>query len=249
MSTNISPFNFDGHQLRTIIDDSGDPWFVAADVCYILSISNNRDAMARLDDDEKGVGSIDTLGGKQEMTTINESGLYSLILGSRKPEARKFKRWVTSEVLPSIRKTGQYSTPAAAGNIAETVKAMVASEVKALMLEQANNPLLPPTTGEDRLYTMEDMAGLCNDTINRVRSVLEVKKFLIRRSGVLKPNKHLPNGTYFSTADLTEVLWNYSTLRSVARTLYGFGGNPPKELLSEDLQATLTEGGTLALKA
>ena len=96
---------------------------------------------------------------------------------------------------------------------------------------------------------MEDMAGLCNDTVNRVRSVLEVKKFLIRRSGVLKPNKHLPNGTYFSTADLTEVLWNYSTLRSVARTLYGFGGNPPKELLSEDLQTTMTEGGTLALKA
>jgi len=67
-------------------------------------------AFARLDDDEKGVVSNDTPGGQQEMTTINESGLYSLILSSRKPEARAFKRWVTHEVLPTIRKTCRYST-------------------------------------------------------------------------------------------------------------------------------------------
>lgn len=86
----------------------GEPWFVANDVCNILGIVNSRDALSRLEDDEKGVGITDTLGGKQEMNIVNESGLYNLIFQSRKPEAKKFRKWVTSEVLPSIRKTGKY---------------------------------------------------------------------------------------------------------------------------------------------
>lgn len=102
-----SVFNFVSHTLRVVMIDD-EPWFVASDVCEALSIENNRNATSRLDDDEKGVRSMDTPSGKQEMTVINESGLYSLILGSRKPEAKKFKKWVTSEVLPAIRKTGRY---------------------------------------------------------------------------------------------------------------------------------------------
>lgn len=94
-------------QIRTMNKD-GEPWFVAVDVCKALEISNNRMAINRLDDNEKGVSLTDTLGGKQDMTIINESGLYSLVLGSRKPEAKKFKRWITHEVIPSIRKTGGY---------------------------------------------------------------------------------------------------------------------------------------------
>lgn len=100
-------FTLSAQTLRVILRD-GEPWFVAADVCEALTISNNRDALCRLDDDEKGVANTDTPGGQQEMTVINESGLYSLILGSRKPEAKRFKKWVTSEVLPAIRKTGQF---------------------------------------------------------------------------------------------------------------------------------------------
>lgn len=85
-----------------------EPWWVLADVCRVLEIKNSRDVVGRLDDDEKGVGQIDTPGGPQEMTIINESGLYSVILRSDKPQAKAFKRWVTHEVLPSIRKTGGY---------------------------------------------------------------------------------------------------------------------------------------------
>lgn len=95
-------------QVRTVSID-GEPWFVAADVCRAIEIANSRDAVAKLDDDEKGVGSTDTLGGKQKMQIVNEPGLYSLVLGSRKPEAKAFKRWITHEVLPAIRKTGSYS--------------------------------------------------------------------------------------------------------------------------------------------
>ena len=87
---------------------NGEPWFVAADICRALEIKNSRDAITRLDDDEKDVASTDTLGGKQEMTIVNEPGLYTLVLGSRKPEAKAFKRWITHEVIPSIRKSGGY---------------------------------------------------------------------------------------------------------------------------------------------
>lgn len=99
-------------QVRTMLRD-GEPWFVAADVCRALEIKNGRDAVARLDDDEKmTVGLTDShsgqRGGAQMQTLVNEPGLYTLVLGSRKPEAKAFKRWITHEVIPSIRKTGGY---------------------------------------------------------------------------------------------------------------------------------------------
>ena len=96
-------------KIRTLTID-GEPWFVAVDVCKALQIANSRDALTRIDDDEKGVVLTDTLGGKQEVTIVNEPGLYTLVLSSRKPEARAFKRWITHEVIPAIRKHGVYIT-------------------------------------------------------------------------------------------------------------------------------------------
>ncbi|NDC36314.1 MAG: hypothetical protein EBZ51_13305 [Synechococcaceae bacterium WB9_2_112] len=109
----LAPFAYQGHQVRVTTDEHGVTWFVAADVCDALDLGNTWMALDRLDDDEKGVSSIPTPGGQQSMTTVNEPGLYSLILGSRKPEAKAFKRWVTHEVLPAIRRTGSYGVPAA----------------------------------------------------------------------------------------------------------------------------------------
>ncbi len=103
-------FNYQNNEVRTIEKD-GEPWFVLKDVCGILSIANAADVYSRLDADEKGVDQIDTLGGSQRMNTINESGLYNVILRSDKLEAKPFRKWVTSEVLPSIRKHGEYVTP------------------------------------------------------------------------------------------------------------------------------------------
>lgn len=103
-------FHYNGARLRTIVKD-GEPWFVARDVCDILEIANGRDALNRIDEDEKGVVLTDTPGGTQQVAAVNEPGLYSLVLGSRKQEAKQFKRWVTHEVLPAIRKTGMYVAP------------------------------------------------------------------------------------------------------------------------------------------
>lgn len=118
MKQQLVPFDFEGSQVRVVTDAQGEPWFVAADV--LSTISLDRKALERLDDDEKGVNSIHTPGGTQEMTTVNEPGLYALVLGSRKAEAKRFKRWVTHEVLPAIRKTGSYAVSAMAALPAPT---------------------------------------------------------------------------------------------------------------------------------
>ena len=96
----------------------GEPWFVGKDVATALGYSNPRDALSKhVDSEDKGVAFCDTLGGSQKQTIINESGLYSLILGSKLDGAKRFKRWVTSEVLPAIRKTGAYAVDSKAAEI------------------------------------------------------------------------------------------------------------------------------------
>ena len=111
METSILQWK-DGASVRMqMIKD--EPWFAAKDVCELLGLDNSRQAVSRLDDDEKGVINSDTLGGKQELTFVNESGMYALIFQSRKPQARAFRKWVTGEVLPSLRKYGYYVDPGA----------------------------------------------------------------------------------------------------------------------------------------
>lgn len=107
MNNEIQRFDFRGASLRTLTDEAGEPWFVAKDVCDILGHSNVSMALDRLDNDER---SKFNLGRQGETNIVNEAGLYVLVLGSRKPEAHEFKRWVTHEVLPSIRRHGVYAT-------------------------------------------------------------------------------------------------------------------------------------------
>lgn len=111
MNTLPTVFSYEQHEVRTILID-GNPWFVGKDVCEVLGISKYRDAIARLDDNERCPVWVDTPGGKQETNAINEPGLYRLIFRSDKPQAKAFQDWVYKEVLPSIRKTGGYSTNA-----------------------------------------------------------------------------------------------------------------------------------------
>lgn len=128
----VIPFEFEGKGVR-VLDQSGEPWFVLADVCRVLEHTNPSKAAERLDDDEKNTLTISEGirqgAGNPNVSVVNESGLYSLILTSRKPAAKRFKKWVTSEVLPSIRKTGGYgrSAPGISPEIlAELVGAVMA---------------------------------------------------------------------------------------------------------------------------
>ena len=125
-----------------VVERDGEPWFVAADVCKALEIANNRDALTRIDDDEKGVALADTLGGKQEVTIVNEPGLYSLVLGSRKPEAKVFKRWVTHEVIPTIRKTGGYVQAGREEEFIERYFPAFSDETKLIMVKDLRAQVL-----------------------------------------------------------------------------------------------------------
>jgi len=107
VSADLIPFDYAGRAVRVVTVD-GELRFVAADVCAVLEHGNTTMAVAALDDDEKGLSTVETPGGSQQMVTVTEPGLYSLVLRSRKPVAKAFRRWVTHEVIPSIRKTGSY---------------------------------------------------------------------------------------------------------------------------------------------
>lgn len=122
-------------EIRSAVVD-GTPLFVAKDICDALGISKYRDALTRLDEDERASISVDTLGGKQSMIAVNESGLYTLVFQSRKPEARAFRKWVTGEVLPNIRKHGVYMTPEV------TMSAKNLKRLRKQMLEQMRKYLI-----------------------------------------------------------------------------------------------------------
>ncbi len=122
-------------EVRTILI-GGEPWFIANDVLRVLAVSNSKDALRTLDDDEKsGVDIIDPHGRKQKTNCISEAGLYSIILRSRKPEAKAFKRWITHEVIPTIRKTGGYMTDSLLERI-QKEPAVIVEFAQALILEK-----------------------------------------------------------------------------------------------------------------
>lgn len=167
-----------GNVRTTMID--GNPWFVARDVCDCLGLDSSNISKL-LDEDEKGSYTVRTLGGDQRMLTINESGLYSLVLRSRKPEAKAFKRWITHEVLPSIRKTGGYgqTTLPNFNNPVEAARAW-ADAKEAEMLAHAKVVELAPKADTydnvvaDRKCTLTDFARKLNgvNTVAIKRSLL-----------------------------------------------------------------------------
>ena len=141
-------FDFQSHKVRVVTDEQGNPWFVAKDVCEVLNIQNPADTVKGFDDDERRYRNfLDHLGRTQKMLAINESGLYRLIFRSTKEKAKSFQKWVTSEVLPSIRKTGGYRVPETLFNkmadlLGETTHALKAVHAKNKSLRQKSKKWL-----------------------------------------------------------------------------------------------------------
>jgi len=152
-------FEYSGQQVRTIIIDD-EPWFVAVDVCAVLGISNSRDALSRLDADEKGVGIADTLGGQQQVSVVTEAGLYGLTWTSRKDEAAQFRRWVKHEVLPSINKTGTYTIetqPALPQSYADALRALADEAEKREQLQLKVVEDAPKVAYIDEFVSRDDL--------------------------------------------------------------------------------------------
>ncbi len=154
----LTIFNYGLNKVRTVIKD-GEPWFVLKDVCDVLEINNSRNVQERLDEEEKNTVCImDGNRGNPNTTIINESGLYSVILLSRKPEARKFKKWITHEVLPSIRKTGAYiQTPQ---TYIQALEALIESERAKEKLLLENDDLKIELDENKKYYTIKRVASI-----------------------------------------------------------------------------------------
>lgn len=200
-------------QVRTVIKN-GDIWFIAKDICDCLDVKNVSDALSRIDEDEKGIVLTDTQGGKQEMATINESGLYSLILSSRKAEAKKFKKWITSEVIPSIRKTGGYiiekeeDTPAEimarALLVAQDTLKRREERIKALenkvTEDEPRVEFAKTVEGTSEKILIGDLAKLTDGLIgrNRLFKLLKENKILMKDN---KPYQNFIDRGYFEVTE------------------------------------------------
>lgn len=146
----VVPFTYGGHTVRTLTGEHGEILFVLADLCRVLALRNSRSVAARLDEDVKGVRLTDTLRGRRMLTTVNEAGMYEVVLRSDKPEARAFRRWVTHEVLPAIRRTGAYTT----GPVEDGREVVVSRQVE----PPTQTPYLP-TTWDLLIATGTDTQG------------------------------------------------------------------------------------------
>lgn len=188
-------FNYQDTQVRTIVKD-GKTWFVAKDVCEILEISKHRDAVSRLGERQRGSVSLDTLGGKQQFAAISEAGLYKLVFRSNKPEAEKFTDWVTEEVLPEIKKTGQYNS--VPKDYKEALLQLVANIEEKEKLEAQNKLMAPKADmydillSADNAQTMAEVAKAFGLGRNKLFSLLREKKVLMSGG----PKHNLPYQRY-----------------------------------------------------
>ena len=152
MSNILQVFSYNSNAIRVLIREKN-PWWIAKDVCDVLEIKNSRQALTRLDDDEKDTVIInDGTPGNPAMAVINEPGLYTLVLSSRKPEAREFKRWITHEVIPSIRKHGMYATSEMIDQMLADPETMIRT-LKALQEERQQRKALEEKIIIDSPYT------------------------------------------------------------------------------------------------
>lgn len=217
----IKVFNYQENEVRTVVKDN-EMWWVLKDVCDVLKLGSPHKVAERLDEDEKGRNLIPTLGGPQEMTIINEMGLYSVILRSDKPEAKEFKRWVTHEVLPSIRKHGMYAIDDLINDPDLAIKALTAlKEERARRKElevqaEENQPkvLFADTVikSSDNILIREMAKLLCDNDIK----IGEKRLYkLLRENNVLMRN----NIPYQYTIDQGYFFVKESTVRTVRTTL------------------------------
>lgn len=191
MELNI--FNYQDTPVRTVTVE-GEPWFVLADLAKVLEIANTRNVAARLDDDMKGVHPMDTLGGRQNVTIVSESGMYEVVIRSDKQEAVAFRRWITGEVLPAVRKTGSYGEVAPSG---ERLLALAVVEAQQ-MLDQKDEQIAELAPKADAYSAFIDADGTYSiGSVAKMVGLSQNKLFdRLRNAGVLIAKGAMRNTPY-----------------------------------------------------
>lgn len=203
--TALDIFQYSGQQVRTVLVD-GEPWFIAADVTRALGLSNGRDAISRLDQDGVGIADIiDSMGRPQSAKTVSEAGLYELIFQSRVPGAVEFKRWVTHEVLPTIRRTGQFGSqlPASFAEALELAASKV-REIEALEVKAIEDA--PKVAAYDALMDAEGFYSM--DAVAKLGRIGRTTLFRnLREAGVIEKYGRLPMQRYAHWFKVTTKPW------------------------------------------
>jgi prophage antirepressor-like protein len=167
----IIPFEYESQDISVVMDDVGDPWWIASDVCTVLELTDVSKTLERLDADEKLMRKVFVSGQNRDMWTVNEPGLYSIIIRSNKPDAKKFKRWITHEVLPSIRKTGKYEVGQASEldliiQSAQELKKIEAQQIKHDQRLQVLEAKQHTNSGETGYWTITAWCRLIKTTLS-----------------------------------------------------------------------------------
>ena len=221
----IRVFNFQSNEVRVVKGDNGEPWFVAKDVCAYFGETNYRRAIQSCDEEEKGVSQITTPGGPQNMTIVNESGLYSLLFAMRPSKARgvspeyikerqekihAFKRWVTHEVLPSIRKHGGYIASNGTESVEELYmrameslhaalerqKAITAEQTKQLEKQAPDVEYCNTVLAARNLHTVNSIATHLGTTAVRLNRLLSIHGWIYRKGGIYYPSASIRDKGY-----------------------------------------------------
>lgn len=195
---NIIKKGFEGSEIRSVQID-GEPWYVAKDVCRVLDLGNPRQVLSVLGEDQKGVQIMDTLGGPQKINIINKSGALTLALRSRKPEAKKFQRWITDDVVPEIEATGRYVHPNLKTNDADLANPIKVAEMfqlaalTILKLEEEKAAMTPTfefgneLKATSNLFTATEVAKELGTTATALNRFLHDKKVIFKHRGCWVP--------------------------------------------------------------
>lgn len=209
-NTQLKTFIYNNQKVRSIIDKKGNPWFIASDVAKLLGYRVARDAIRILDPDEKGEHNVLTLGGPQKSAVINESGLYSLILLSRKPEAKCFKKWITSEVIPSIRKTGSYGKNVDLSD-PKQLRALLLDYSDKIEKDQPKVQFYDQYINSEGLYNLQNAARALNQNPNLFIHALKQVYLFYQGSALVPYQPYRDQGLFIVKSSIVDNTVRYQT--------------------------------------
>ena len=206
----LKTFIYENCKVRTFLDESGEPWFVAADVSILLGYRDASNAIRILDDEEKGTQIVSTIKGAQKLTIINESGLYSLILLSRKPEVKSFKKWISSEVLPSIRKTGGYGQNVDL-NDPKQLRILLLSYSDKIEKDQPKVQFYDQYINAEGFYNLQNAARALNQNPNLFINNLKNTYLFYQGSALVPYQRYREQGLFVVKSSIVDNIIRYQT--------------------------------------
>jgi anti-repressor protein len=203
-------FIYESNKIQSFLDLNGDPWFVANDISSFLGYRMTSDATRLLDEEEKGTQILPTAGGPQKFTTVSESGLYSLIFASRRIEAKQFKKWVTSEVLPSIRKNGNYNKQINLNDPAQ-LRILLLDYAAKIEQDQPKVQFYDQYINAEGLYNLQNAARALNQNLNQFINTLKNSYLFYQGSALVPHQRYMTQGLFVVKSSIVDNIARYQT--------------------------------------